>query len=42
MPMMRADIDAFVHGTYSRFLVRDPSKAERTVPRNMIEADVPT
>ncbi|MBK6753089.1 MAG: hypothetical protein IPG69_05740 [Flavobacteriales bacterium] len=37
--VMRADIDAFVHGTYNRFLVRDPSEAERTWFRNMIEAD---
>jgi hypothetical protein len=36
---MRADIDAFVVETYRRFLVRDPSEAEKTWFRNYIEAD---
>lgn len=36
---MRADIDAFVTDTYRRFLVRDPSEAERTWFHNYIEAD---
>lgn len=36
---MRSDIDAFVVDTYRRFLVRDPSEAERTWFRNYIEAD---
>lgn len=36
---MRADLDAFITDTYRRFLVRDPSEAERTWFRNMIAAD---
>ena len=36
---MRADIDAFVKDTYRRFLVRDPSEAEKTWFHNYIEAD---
>lgn len=36
---MRADIDAFTVDTYRRFLVRDPSEAEKTWFRNYIEAD---
>jgi hypothetical protein len=36
---MRADIDAFVVDTYRRFLVRDPSEAEKTWFHNYIEAD---
>ena len=36
---MRADIDAFTVETYRRFLVRDPSEAEKTWFRNYIEAD---
>jgi len=36
---MRADIDAFTVETYRRFLVRDPSEAEKTWFRNFIEAD---
>ena len=36
---MRADIDAFTLETYRRFLVRDPSEAEKTWFRNYIEAD---
>lgn len=37
--VMRADIDAFIVETYRRFLVRDPSEAEKTWFRNYIEAD---
>ena len=37
--VMRADIDAFVNATYERFLVREPTEAERTWFRNYIEAD---
>lgn len=36
---MRADIDAFIIGTYNRFLVRNPTEAEKTWFRNYIEAD---
>ena len=36
---MRADIDAFMVDTYRRFLIRDPSEAEKTWFRNYIEAD---
>lgn len=36
---MRADIDAFVVDTYRRFLVREPSVAEKTWFHNYIEAD---
>ncbi|MEO8066453.1 MAG: hypothetical protein ABI599_02045 [Flavobacteriales bacterium] len=36
---MRADIDAFVIETYNRFLVRQPTEAEKTWFRNYIEAD---
>ncbi len=36
---MRADPDAFITDTYRRFLVRDPSEAERTWFRNLIVAD---
>ena len=36
---MRADINAFTVETYRRFLVRDPSEAEKTWFRNYIEAD---
>lgn len=36
---MRQDIDAFTVDTYHRFLVRDPSAAEKTWFHNTIEAD---
>ena len=36
---MRANIDAFIIETYNRFLVRQPSEAEKTWFRNYIEAD---
>lgn len=36
---MRANIDAFVIETYNRFLVRQPTEAEKTWFRNYIEAD---
>ncbi len=36
---MRADIEGFIVETYRRFLVREPSEAEKTWFRNYIEAD---
>ncbi|MBK7555729.1 MAG: hypothetical protein IPI55_14330 [Flavobacteriales bacterium] len=36
---MRANIDAFIIETYNRFLVRQPTEAEKTWFRNYIEAD---
>lgn len=37
--LMRADIDAFTVATYERFLVRQPTEAEKTWFRNFIESD---
>lgn len=37
--VMRQDLDLFVNETYNRFLVRDPTVAERTWFKNYIEAD---
>jgi len=37
--LMHADVDAFIIATYNRFLVRNPTEAEKTWFRNMIEAD---
>lgn len=37
--LMRQDLDLFVKETYNRFLVRDPTVAERTWFKNYIEAD---
>jgi len=36
---MHADVNAFITATYNRFLVRNPTEAEKTWFRNMIEAD---
>lgn len=36
---MRADIDTFIEETYVRFLVRNPSEAEKTWFRNYILSD---
>jgi len=36
---MHADVSAFITATYNRFLVRNPTEAEKTWFRNMIEAD---
>lgn len=36
---MRADIDQFISDTYVRFLVRNPSEAEKTWFRNFILSD---
>ncbi len=36
---MLADVDGFITATYNRFLVRNPTEAERTWFRNTIEAD---
>lgn len=36
---MRADVNAFVTATYNRFLVRNPTEAEKTWFRNTIDAD---
>jgi len=37
--LMHADVDAFIIATYNRFLVRDPTEAEKTWFRNRIAAD---
>jgi len=37
--LMHADVDAFIIATYNRFLVRNPTEAEKTWFRNMIAAD---
>ncbi|MBL7950308.1 MAG: hypothetical protein JNM62_01195 [Flavobacteriales bacterium] len=37
--VMHTDVDAFIIATYNRFLVRNPTEAEKTWFRNMIEAD---
>ncbi len=37
--IMRADIDQFTIETYNRFLVRQPTEAEKTWYRNYISAD---
>lgn len=37
--VMHADVDAFIVATYNRFLVRNPTEAEKTWFRNMIVAD---
>jgi hypothetical protein len=37
--IMQADIDKFIVETYKRFLVRNPSEAEKTYFRNMISSD---
>jgi hypothetical protein len=34
--LMRADVDAFVHETYERFLIRQPTEAELTWFRNFL------
>ncbi len=36
---MLADVDAFIVATYNRFLVRNPTEAEKTWFRNTIAAD---
>lgn len=36
---MQADVNGFIIATYNRFLVRNPTEAEKTWFRNMIEAD---
>ncbi len=36
---MQADVDAFIIATYNRFLVRNPTEAEKTWFRNMIASD---
>jgi hypothetical protein len=36
---MHADVDAFIIATYNRFLVRNPTEAEKTWFRNKIAAD---
>lgn len=36
---MLADVDAFITATYNRFLVRNPTEAEKTWFRNTIAAD---
>ncbi len=36
---MRADLDKFIVDTYKRFLIREPSEAEKTYFRNTITAD---
>ncbi len=37
--LMHADVDAFIIETYNRFLVRNPTEAEKTWFRNTIAAD---
>lgn len=37
--LMHADVDAFIIATYNRFLVRNPTEAEKTWFRNTITAD---
>ncbi len=37
--LMHADVDAFIIDTYNRFLVRNPTEAEKTWFRNTIAAD---
>jgi len=37
--LMRADIDAFLEETYTRFFVRPPSEIEKTYFRNYIESN---
>ena len=36
---MNADVNAFIIATYNRFLVRNPTEAEKTWFRNKITAD---
>ena len=36
--LMRADIDSFITGTYTRFLVRPPSELEKEFFRNYLES----
>lgn len=36
---MHADVDQFIKATYNRFLVREPTEAEKTWFRNKIAAD---
>lgn len=36
---MHADVNAFITATYNRFLVRDPTEAEKTWFRNTIDTD---
>lgn len=37
--LMHTDVDAFITDTYNRFLVRNPTEAEKTWFRNIIAAD---
>ena len=37
--LMHTDVDAFITDTYNRFLVRNPTEAEKTWFRNIVAAD---